>query len=121
MTQHLLVYLGIALVPTAVFLLARRGLDRFCAPRRSRAAAPPAAHLDSYVHHLRRLDDEYVRIEASSLPGKATRLRAVSLAYDDTLRDCCAALGLPEPGRAPLPPASRLLAEAALAQRGVTW
>ena len=121
MTEHLLVYLGIALVPTAAFYGARRGLERLSTPRRRRAGPPAAPQVDRYVHHLRRLDDEYVRIEASSLPGRASRLRAVSLAYDDTLRDCCAALGLPEPGRPPLPPTSRLLAEAALAQRGVTW
>lgn len=121
MTEHLLVYLGIALVPTAAFYGARRGLERLSAPRRVHRPAPAAPHIDRYVHHLRRLEAEYARIEASALPGKASRLRTVSLAYDDILRDCCAALGLPEPGRPPLPPASRLLAEASLAQRGVTW
>jgi hypothetical protein len=121
MTEHLLVYLGIALVPTAAFYGARRGLERFCAPRHQRSGQPAAPQVERYVHHLRRLDDEYVRIEASSLPGRASRLRAVSLAYDDTLLDCCAALGLPGPGRPPLAPATRLLAEAELAQRGVTW
>jgi len=121
MTEHLLVYLGIALVPTAAFYGARRGLERFCAPRRSRSASPALPQVDRYVRQLRRLGAEYARIEASALPGKASRLRTVSLAYDDLLRDCCAALGLPEPGRPPLPPSSRLLAEAALAQRGVTW
>lgn len=123
MVTNVLVYLGVVLVPTAAFYLARRGVERLArwsGPRRRRteAAGPDLAQLR---YHLQRLDAEYARLEASSVPAKASRLRTVSLAYDDTLRECCAVLGLPEPGRPPLLAASRLQAEAALAQRGVTW
>ncbi len=55
------------------------------------------------------------------MPVRAARLRAVTLAYDDTLRACCAALELPQPDRPPLSPIVRLETEAALAQRGLTW
>lgn len=124
MTEHLLVYLGLVVVPSAAFYGARLALEWFTGwpglPRR-RPAVPAQQQVDLLVRHLRRLDEEYARIEQADVAGKATRLRTVSLAYDDTLRDCCAVVGLPTPGRPPLPASSRLQAEAALAQRGVTW
>jgi hypothetical protein len=40
------------------------------------------------VRHLQRLDDEHVRGWSRRTAAKANRLRTVSLAYDDTLRDC---------------------------------
>ena len=45
----------------------------------------------------------------------------VGMAYDDTLRACCRAVGLEAPERSPLSSIHRLQTEAALAQAGVTW
>lgn len=120
-------YLVLAAAPAAAFWLARVGLERFARGPRHRsgagsAGAPGAGRpLERLVADLRRLEGEYRRIERSDAPGRATRLRAVGLAYDDTLRSCCRVVGLPEPGRAPLSAVSRLQTEAALAQAGVTW
>lgn len=77
--------------------------------------------LKRLVADLGRLEREYVKIERSDPPAKAARLRAVSLAYDDTLRDCCRVLGLPPPAERPLSGLARLQTEAELAQRGLVW
>jgi hypothetical protein len=76
--------------------------------------------LERLTADLRRLDAEHRRVALSDLPGQGARLRALSLAYDDTLRDCCRALGLEEPST-PLSALDRLQTEAALAQHGVQW
>ena len=118
----LVVYAVLAITPAAALLAAGHGLDRFCrwqatGPRRPRASGPS---LERMVSDLRRLEADYGRIDASDLPGRVSRLRTVALAYDDRLRDCCRALGLPEPV-VPLSSLDRLQTEAALAQQGVTW
>jgi hypothetical protein len=85
---------------------------------------PPAdveRSLERLVADLRRLEHEYQRIESSNELGRASRLRAIGMAYDDTLRACCRAVGLPAPERSPLTSIHRLQTEAALAQAGVTW
>ena len=85
---------------------------------------PPAdveRSLERLVADLRRLEREYQRIESSNELGRASRLRAVGMAYDDTLRACCRAVGLEAPERSPLSSIHRLQTEAALAQAGVTW
>jgi hypothetical protein len=85
---------------------------------------PPAdveRSLERLVADLRRLEREYQRIESSNELGRASRLRAIGMAYDDTLRACCRAVGLPAPERSPLSSIHRLQTEAALAQAGVTW
>lgn len=91
------------------------------AARADRRAEPSGPRLERLVDDLRRLEAEYRRVEASDLPAKAARLHALSLAYDDTLRACCRALGLPEPQRPPLGAIARLQTEAVLAQHGLTW
>lgn len=125
-TQHLMVYLGLVLLPTAAFYGARRGLEHLVGGTwTGRVSAGPVAQAipspDGLAARLRRLSSDYDRLKASSPPAQAARMRAVALAYDDTLRDCCAATGLPDPGSPPLTAASRLSVEAALSQRGVTW
>ena len=88
------------------------------------APLPPAdveRSLERLVADLRRLEQEYQRIESSNELGRASRLRAVGMAYDDTLRACCRAVGLEAPERSPLSSSHRLQTEAALAQAGVTW
>ena len=85
---------------------------------------PPAdveRSLERLVADLRRLEQEYQRIEGSNELGRASRLRAIGMAYDDTLRACCRAVGLEAPERSPLSSIHRLQTEAALAQAGVTW
>jgi hypothetical protein len=83
--------------------------------------ADPGPSLQRLVDDLRRLEREYVRVERSDLPARAARLRALNLAYDDTLRACCHALGLAEPSERPLSGVARLRTEAELAQRGLEW
>ena len=85
---------------------------------------PPAdveRSLERLVADLRRLEQEYRRIEGSNELGRASRLRAIGMAYDDTLRACCRTVGLEAPERSPLSSIHRLQTEAALAQAGVTW
>lgn len=90
-------------------------------PRRRAAPPAPAHSLQRLVDDLRRLEREYLRVERSDLPARAARLRAITLAYDDTLRACCHELGLPEPGDRPLSGVVRLQTEAELAQHGLVW
>lgn len=85
--------------------------------RRPRTVALP---LDRLVRDLRRLEAELAALTATRGPVSLTRVRGVSLAYDDTLKACCAALGLPEP-QTPLSPVERLATEAALQEVGLSW
>lgn len=49
-------------------------------------------------------------------------MRSLTVKYDQTLRECCAILGLDEPNEAPpLQPLERIRTEADLCSRGVTW
>ena len=118
-------YALLAVTPAVVLLLAAKALERFTRargwPLRRPAVAAAQPPLERLLADLRRLEADYRRIEASDLPGRAARLRTVTLAYDDTLRACCTALDLPQPDRPPLSPVVRLQTEAALAQRGLTW
>lgn len=88
---------------------------------RSRDPAPAEPSVERLVHDLRRLELEFRRIERSDLPARAARLRAVTMAYDDTLRACCRALQLPAPDQPPLSAFARLQTEAALSQHGLSW
>ncbi len=115
-------YVVLAVLPAAVFWAAIKGLERFTSGGRGRSdGRMPEPSLERLVASLRRLEADFRRIEASDLPGRAARLRTVELAYDDTLRACCAVLELPQPDRPPLSSLVRLETEAALAQRGLTW
>jgi hypothetical protein len=121
-TEHLLVYAALALTPAAAFYGVRRAVEWFSRPRRRRGAPSPPPDLARLTTRLRRLDEEFRRVERDrELPGRSMRLRTVHLAYDDTLCACCDAAGLPSPGTPPLPANVRLQTEAALAQRGVLW
>lgn len=121
----LVVYTALVVVPAAAFygtarLMAQWSNRRNAAP--DSGEAPPAApNLGRLVDDLRRLEAEYIKIERSDLPARGARLRAVALAYDDTLRACCLALGLPGPEERPLSGLMRLQTEAELAQHGLVW
>jgi hypothetical protein len=117
-----LMYTGYAITPAAVLFVAVRFMRRLArSPSPRRAAASVGRDLHRLVDDLHRLEHEYIRIERSDSPAKAARLRAVNLAYDDTLRECCLALGLPEPSERPLSGLLRLQTEAELAQHGLVW
>lgn len=116
-----LVYLVLAVLPAAAFWGARVGLERLASDRPVPGPAPLVHRpLERLVGDLRRLKADLSRLLTADVPGRVSRLRVLSLAYDDTLLACCRAVGLPEP-QAPLSPVGRLEAEAALAQAGVTW
>lgn len=119
------VYVALCLAPALALLAlmnAATWFSRWDFPRRRRGVASTSGPtLERLVADLRRLESDYRRIECSDLPAKSQRLRAVSLAYDDTLRACCLALELPEPEPAPLSALAPLRTEAELAQHGLTW
>ena len=111
-------------LPATAFWLVPKVLGWFMSwagSRRHQQPPPPVPNLQRLVDDLRRLEREYLRVERSDLPARAARLRAVNLAYDDTLRACCHELGLPEPVERPLSGVVRLQTEAELAQHGLVW
>lgn len=87
-------------------------------PRQPRATGPG---IEVLARNLRSLQQEYQRIEGSDLPAVTARLKAVSLAYDDILLDCCLALGVEQPHQPPLDPLTRLEVESQLARQGLIW
>lgn len=92
--------------------------------RRRRNARTSAADrsLELLVADLRRLEREFRRTEQDGDRSyRAARLQALSLAYDDTLVLCCRLLDVPEPGRPPWAPVTRLQVEADLARAGLDW
>jgi hypothetical protein len=115
------VYAVLAATPAAAFWLARVALERYVRGRPVIGPAPAGRSLERLVADLRRLEQEHARTTASDMTGRTSRLRAIGLAYDETLQECCRAVGLPEPTRLPLSAVDRLEAEAALAAAGVTW
>ena len=121
--QTVAVYAVLVALPASAFYAAFRALERWSeGTRRPDAQAVTAGRpVERLVADLRRLEQEHSRITAGDEPSRAARLRAVRLAYDDTLRDCCRCVGLPEPGRPPWSAVTRLQTEAALAQAGLVW
>ena len=121
--MDLLAYLVLTFAPAGSFIAFARALEwwtrGYGAPRSG--AGPSGAGIERLVGDLRRLEDDYCRIERSDLPRRAARLQSVSLAYDDTLCACCEALEIPWSGLPPLDGVHRLEMQASLAQRGVTW
>lgn len=116
-----LVYLLLVAAPTAVLWGARVALERWTRPAHG-GGVTGTRPVERVAADLARLEREYRATERADVPGRASRLRALRLAYDDTLRDGCRAVGLtPPPGRAALDAVDRLHLEAALAQRGLAW
>lgn len=119
-------YLALCLLPAAVTAVLIRLVSWFVGHERPAATTAPdpvpsARSLEALVATLRRLETDYAAVEASRLPARAHRLQAISLAYDDTLRECCLALEIPPPENPPLPPVERIRTEVELSLRGLTW
>lgn len=126
--ELVVLWLGPAVAFWVAFRLpgAVRGLRS--AARRRRPADPFTAlgletrPVERLAADLRRLADDLDRVQATrDMPGRVTRLRAFSQAYDDTLLRACTALGVPLAARTPLTDVERLEAEAVLAQQGLRW
>jgi hypothetical protein len=88
----------------------RRRLPRASGPR-----------IEVLAQNLRTLQHEFQRIESSDLPAVQVRLKAVTLAYDDVLLDCCRALDVEPPHEPPLDSVERIEVESQLARRGLVW
>lgn len=117
----LLMYSALVLAPTVVLL----GVDRtvlWWAARTKpcRTPQPSGRPVEQLTADLARLDAEQRSLSRAPVTTRGLRLRAVSLAYDDTLRACCRAVGVAEPPT-PLSSVDRLVTEALLAQHGLTW
>jgi hypothetical protein len=113
---------ALLLAPAVAFAALAAALDRWVTwnPRRP-GPSPTGRSVERLAADLRRLRHDWSRVTTSDQAAAGTRLRAVALAYDDTLYACCLALEVPEPRRPPLDALGRLETEAALAQRGLTW
>lgn len=116
-----LVLVVVCLLPVAAFWVLSRGFDwlvRYDGPR----ARPvdPTTELVGLAADLRRLGAEHDWLVRADVPGRAARLRAVELAYDDTLRRAAEILHVELPAT-PLIGTTRLQAEAELATHGFTW
>jgi hypothetical protein len=113
----------ICLAPAVCFKLfieAAAAINRYSG---SRDRTPPrdlVAERERCCRDLRRLATAHDRLLAGNEPAKAARLRAIELAYDDTLRTACGLMKLDEPP-ARLGSGDRLQIEASLAASGLVW
>lgn len=121
-------YLLACALPAAAFAVAERAWmsgARPPAPGRSTSAAafptPVGRPIERLTADLTRLSDELTALRSSALYAKRHKMEAVSLAYDDTLLDCCRALEVPVPAVRRLDSAQRLQVEAELARAGLVW
>ena len=121
--MYVLAYAALACVPGALFLGMAKAFDWWTrAGSRPRSGPMPSRPpIERLARDLTRLERDYSRIQSSDLPSRALRLESVSLAYDDALCACCAALEIPPSGRPPLNAMQRLEIEAVLARHGLTW
>lgn len=69
-----------------------RALARLARRRPARPVGPP---IEQIAADVRRLRAELVALDRQSRPGKALRVRAVRMAYDDALHAACVALEVP--------------------------
>jgi hypothetical protein len=124
LAMTVLVYVALCLVPAAVFELGAKGLERWTRYSGGRDRPPGApderSECDGHARTLRRLATDHERLLAVDVAAKASRLRAVELAYDDTLREACHTLNVDAPA-APFSASDRVQVEADLILRGLTW
>lgn len=126
------VFAVVCLLPALTFVLFSRAFDwlvRYDGGRRhpwqhrgDRAprSAEPQTVLADLGADLRRLTGEHEWLLRADIPGRATRLRAVQLAYDDTLLRAAKVLDVDVPDP-PLLAVTRLQTEAELTTHGFTW
>ena len=116
----------LSLAPVGCLVLIGKALDRLVFvsnrpnwPRRrgKRSTQPDIAKL---ARDLRRLSADHDELTADGVVGQALRMRAVQVAYDETLRDACRALDVDLPADQ-IDAVSRIQIEADLATRGLTW
>ncbi len=118
------VYLALCFVPALVFAAAFRALEWLAKsdgrPRRRRPVEDHAETLDRLRQDLRRLAGQHRQLVDADVPAKVSRLTALELAYDDTLREVCRALDVTAPTSA-IRAAARAQTEAELMVRGFVW
>ncbi|HET7476715.1 MAG TPA: hypothetical protein VFJ97_11935 [Dermatophilaceae bacterium] len=123
--QPLLFILLISMAPAATLWLLIRAVKWFTSgdplPWRPAKPSPAARSIELLTQDLARLEREFARIHRDQPPAMARRLMALTLAYDDTLAACCAALDLAPPDHTPMDDIERLQTEAVLAQHGLRW
>jgi hypothetical protein len=90
------------------------------AQRRREMTLREQAERERYGKDLRRLSADHDRVRSGNVPAKAARLRALELAYDDTLVCACRALELDAPPT-PFDAITRVHVEAELVAHGLTW
>jgi hypothetical protein len=116
-------YIAICVVPVSVCVAVRR-LVNWWPNRPVRGGRAPEVNrdeeLDKLRQRLRRLSHEHKELLASDVAAKVKRLRAIELAYDDTLQEACRAFDVDQPP-SPIPAAARAQAEAELMVRGFVW
>ncbi|MFN2560644.1 MAG: hypothetical protein ABR571_05035 [Jatrophihabitans sp.] len=115
-------FAALCAVPAAVF---QAGVGRFTrrtgsSPGRAPTAPPENDAHERYRRDLRRLAADHDRVLVADVPAKAARLRALELAYDDTLVHACRALEVDAPP-APFDAITRVQVEADLVTHGLTW
>lgn len=118
--EVVVLYVAVAAAPAAAMVALERVLRWWCRGGGGRATTPSGRSLEQLAADLRRLDAEQRTLTCTGAPVPGMRMRAVSLAYDDTLRACCRAVGIAEPPT-PLSSIDRLQTEAELAMHGLSW
>lgn len=119
--------IGLCLTPAGCFLVMGKAIDAMASwsgrpewLRRRPTRQPLESEVDGLARDLRRLAADHDRLMNSEHPAQALRMRAIQLAYDDTLRHACKALDIDTPPET-LDGARRIQVEADLAVRGLTW
>jgi hypothetical protein len=117
-------FAALCVVPAAVFELFARGLGRWTGHSGGRERRTTSSRQqddrERYGKDLRRLSADHDRVLTGDVPAKAARLRALELAYDDTLVHACRALELDAPPT-PFDAITRVQVEADLVTHGLTW
>lgn len=121
---RLVEYVGACVAPAAILICCDKAVRAWIEPKRPRVPAPAPAPRDiaRLSSDLTRLYAELDVLQSSKAAARVHRLRATTLAYDDVLESCCAALRVDDG----LPPrewtsVERLEVEATLEGAGLRW
>jgi len=115
--MNVLVYAVLCVLPAAAFKLVLLAISAW---NRRPHRPSPAVPAGKYGETLRRLSADHDRVLIADVPAKAARLRALELAYDDTLRAACQKLHVDVPPD-PWDATTRVQLEADLVTHGLTW